>query len=123
VASDQHADAATPIPPFKRAPNSIEPSGYYGQAGYFIIPKKLEVDFRYSELTPDENTTVKKGNGRIIVPRQQEILGGLNYYFWGYNMAIKSDFGEVVSQAVKNNAGNIQDRDNFRARVQVQLSF
>ena len=123
VSNDQHADAATPIPPFKRAPNSLEPWGYNAQIGYFVIPKKLELAFRYSELTPDDNTTVKKSDGRVIVPRQQEILGAVNYYFWAHNLKLISDFGQVVSQGVKDNAGNIEDRDDFRLRVQVQLIF
>ena len=123
VSNDQHADAATPIPPFKRVGNSLEPWGYYAQVGYFVIPKKLEVAFRYSELTPDDDTTVKKSDGRVIVPRQQEILGALNYYFWAHNLKISSDFGQVVSQGVKDTAGNIEDRDDFRVRVQAQLVF
>jgi hypothetical protein len=123
VENSQHAGAAKPIPPFKFVPNSIRPWGYYTDVGYFILPKRLQIGFRYSELTPDDQSTVKKGNGRVIVPRQTEMLGAINYYFWEHNLKLMSDFGSVTSMGVKDVAGNVQDRDDFRLRIQAQLVF
>ncbi len=52
----------------------FDPSGWYVQGTYFLIPKKLQAAVRWEELDPDQ---VASGDGI------RSITGGLNYYIHG----------------------------------------
>src|SRR5713101_3263595 len=52
----------------------FDPSGWYVQGSYFLIPKKLQAAVRWEELDPDQ---VASGDGI------RSITGGLNYYIHG----------------------------------------
>jgi len=60
-------------------------SGYFVQAGYFLVPKKFEVAGRYSWLNPDN--PVSSGNND-----QQEYTGGLTWYFAGHPLKIQANY-------------------------------
>jgi hypothetical protein len=51
----------------------FEPSGWYVQGSYFIVPKKLQAAVRFEDLNPGQ-----MGNDGI-----HSITGGLNYYIHG----------------------------------------
>jgi phosphate-selective porin OprO/OprP len=51
----------------------FEPSGWYVQGSYFIVPKKLQAAVRFEDLNPGQ-----VGNDGI-----HSITGGLNYYIHG----------------------------------------
>jgi len=70
-------------------------NGYYITAGYFIIPKKLQLAMRWEDLNPGQ-----KGNDGI-----RSITGGLNYYIHGDDLKVMvnyihtwSDFRETNPQ-------------------------
>ena len=69
--------------------------GYYITAGYFLIPKKLQLAMRWEDLNPGQ-----KGNDGI-----RSITGGLNYYIHGDDLKVMvnyihtwSDFRETNPQ-------------------------
>jgi Phosphate-selective porin O and P len=78
---------------------------FLGQAGYFVIPEKLQVCARYSLLpnlaVDDENT--------------QEILGAFDIYFKGHNFKWMTDAGAIVSSA--------DEETDLQIRTQLQAVF
>lgn len=123
VHNDAWARAASPSPPFTLPQSSFQAWGYYAQAGYFIIPHKLELAIRYSAFTPNDDFKVVKENGRRITPFQTELLGAVNYYFWGHDLKLMTDFGPVNSEGIEAIDGDIEDEDDFRWRIQAQMYF
>lgn len=76
------------------------------QAGYFVIPKHLEV--------------VAQGNLlRWSGPQNDnyEISGGLNYYFYGHPLKLQADYSALINKQVGG------DRLNHRIRVGLQAGF
>src|SRR6266540_1483570 len=70
-------------------------NGYYVTAGYFLIPKKLQLAVQWQDLNPGQ-----KGNDGI-----RSITGGLNYYIHGDDIKLMvnyihtwSDFREAHPQ-------------------------
>jgi phosphate-selective porin OprO/OprP len=115
--------ANTPPAPYALPPGNFNSHGYYAQAGYFIIPKKLQIAGRYSELTPNEKAKVKYGDGDVETASQDELLGAISWYFSEHNLKIQTDFGQVNNNGLKDTAGNIENRHDLRWRVQAQLIF
>jgi hypothetical protein len=122
ISNDAHAGAA-PGAPYVLPPKSFDNHGYYVQGGYFLIPKKLQIAARYSELNANTEARATLSSGRQVSPNQTELLGAISYYFWQHNLKIQTDFGPVDSNGIRNAAGNISDRNDFRWRVQAQLIF
>ena len=56
----------------KGTDGNVKRDGYYGQAAYFVIPKKLQLAAKYD--TYDPNKTVTTDRTKIYT-------GGINYYF------------------------------------------
>jgi phosphate-selective porin OprO and OprP len=68
--------------------DTINSDGFFTQIGYFIIPKKLELAFRYSQFDPD------KGMPDDL---QKEYSFGLNYYFRTHRSKIQTDISHFVT--------------------------
>jgi phosphate-selective porin OprO/OprP len=115
--------ASVPPSPFSLPPGNFNSHGYYAQAGYFIIPKKLQIAGRYSEMTPNEKAVVKFPNGSTETANQDELLGAVSWYFADHNLKIQTDFGPVNNNGAKDTAGNVANRHDLRWRVQAQLIF
>ena len=92
-----------------RLNRTVHARGYYGQAGYFLIPKHLEVAARYSSVDPDRERAQDL---------QIEITGAVSYYFQGHNLKIQGDYTNIHTQV----AGK-QPTDDKQMRVQAQLAF
>jgi phosphate-selective porin OprO and OprP len=122
VSNDANGSAA-PGAPFVLPPSSFDNHGFYAQTGYFIIPKKLQLAARYSEINANTEARTTLSSGRKVSPYQNELLGAVSYYFWQHNLKIQTDFGPVTQTAVRNADGGISDRNDFRWRVQAQLIF
>jgi phosphate-selective porin OprO/OprP len=60
----------------------FDPSGWYVQGSYFIIPKKLQVVVKWEELSPDQ-----VANDGI-----RSITGGLNYYIHGDAIKLMANY-------------------------------
>jgi len=88
---------------------TVHSRGYYGQAGYFLLPKKLEVAARYSSVDP---------NREKIQDLQVEVTGAVSYYFEGHNLKLQGDYTNIHKQV----AGK-QATDDKQVRVQAQLAF
>ena len=83
--------------------------GYYVQAGYQIIPQKLEVGARYSAIkSTDDNASAKFD--------KNETQFGANYYFAKHNLELQADFTLVND--------NLNDgKDDRVFRMQAQFYF
>ncbi|HZR84892.1 MAG TPA: porin [Candidatus Binatia bacterium] len=114
---------SVPPAPFVLPPSNFNSRGYYGQLGYFVIPKKVQLAARYSEITPNEKAEVRLFNGTTVTQRQSEMLGAVDYYFSEHNLKLQTDFGPLDSYGVRDAAGNTSNRHDFRWRVQAQLVF
>jgi phosphate-selective porin OprO/OprP len=88
---------------------TVHSRGYYGQAGYFLLPKKLEVAARYSSVDPNREKTQDF---------QVEVTGAVSYYFEGHNLKLQGDYTNIHTQL----AGK-QATDDKQVRVQAQLAF
>jgi phosphate-selective porin OprO/OprP len=110
VDSDRVITAA----PFGSDPGAFDATGWYAQAGYFLIPKKLEAAIRWSELDPNDDVD---SNDR------REIRGALGYYFNGHNLKIQGDVGSLRTEGVRDVGGTVGPRNDMEYRLQVQFIF
>jgi len=85
---------------------AIKRDGWFGQAAYFVIPKKLQLAAKYD--TYDPNKTIK-------TDRTQIYTGGVNYFFnnWTKISVDYLDRHEETTTQIKNNI----------LEVQLQLTF
>lgn len=88
--------------------NSVTSDGFYTQAGYFVLPKKLELAVRYSMLDPDND-----------VPEdiQKEYATGVNYYLNGHRSKIQADIAHYITDTKDG------DKNENRFRLQYQMIF
>jgi len=80
--------------------------GFYAQAGYFILPKHLEIAMRYAWMDPNRDL---KNN------LTSEIQGAVSYYFFDHNLKLQAD--------MTNHHENKDKSDNLIGRIQAQLNF
>ena len=101
------------VGPFGAGKSSFFQWGTYGQVGYFVIPQKLELVARAGLL----NTEGTKDIGDFYSV-------GANYYVYGNNFKIQSDF-TYVPEAPYTDAGSslLQNTHDLIFRVQAQLRF
>ncbi len=88
--------------------NLLRSQGFYAQAGYMIIPGKLEAAVRYSYLDPNRDAA----NDTLT-----EQIGGLSYYFNNHNLKVQADVGNIHNQA------SLTNKDSMQYRVQAQIFF
>jgi len=88
---------------------NVHSRGYYAQAGYFLLPKHLEVAARYSSVDPNRDRTQDL---------QVEVTGAVSYYFVGHSLKLQGDYTNIHKQV----AGK-QPTDDRQMRVQAQLAF
>lgn len=101
--------------PFGPDPGAFNAKGWYAQAGYFIIPKKFEAAFRWSELDPNDD---------VANNSQREIRGALSYYFNGHNFKVQGDVGSLQTDGQRETtSGAIASRNDMEYRLQVQYIF
>jgi phosphate-selective porin len=87
-------------------------SGYYITAGYFLIPKKLQLAVRWEDLNPGQ-----KGNDGI-----HSITGGLNYYIHGDDLKLMVDYIHTWSDFREANPEFGEDQfDEVIGRIQVMF--
>jgi len=89
---------------------TVDAQGFCAQAGYFVLPKRLEVAARYSFVDPNRDTSQDQ---------QVEVTGGVSYYFAGHNLKLQGDYTNIHTQR---GAGN-QPTDDKQVRVQAQVTF
>jgi len=83
--------------------------GYYVQAGYQVIPKKLELGVRYAAI---ESTDA---NASASFDKSETQLGA-NYYFAKHSLKLQSDITLVEDELAA-------DKDDAIFRLQAQFSY
>lgn len=96
----------TPIAADGTKGTSFQAPGYLYQAGYFIVPQKLEVAARYGDS--DQNKDIS--DDRIT-----EIRGAVSYYFNKHNLKLQADYGQLETQS--------RDLKVDEFRIQLQFIF
>ena len=74
--------------------------GFYGQAGYMLLPKKLLGSVRFAQ--------VPAGDEKVY-----EVLGGINWLWQGHNLKWMLDGGVIHATGV--------DTTNLQIRTQLQM--
>ncbi len=108
---DIGAESGTIIPGSPKM--SVAQLGYFVESGYFILPKKVEVDGRFGELFT------------LDFPNHMDVYSlGLNYYIFGERM--KLQFAETFiphEAALTSSNGSLVNTEDFITQVQAQLKF
>ena len=86
--------------------STLRAHGLYAQAGYFIIPKRLEVATRYSYVDPNRD---------IANDLRTETSGAISYYFNKHNLKVQADVNNIHRQPARS--------DDMQYRVQAQVIF
>ncbi len=87
---------------------TVDSNGFFTQIGYFVIPKKLEFDLRYSMVDPNQD---------MANDLQKEYIGGVNYYFRDHRSKINTSVGHYATDAT---GANIEEN---RIIAQYQIIF
>src|SRR5437899_3563726 len=91
---------------------NFDPSGWYVQGSYFIIPKKLQAVVKWESLEPDQ----------VDDDNIHSITAGLNYYIHGDSIKLMANYVHTWSdfRAAHPQFGE-DEFDEFIARVQVMF--
>jgi len=104
---------STSTGPFGATDSSFFQWGGYGQAGYFIIPQKLELTGRAGLLATEGYPNI--GEFYSV---------GANYYIFGQNLKIQTDVTYSPEAAYTDSASSLlQNSHDVIFRVQLQLKF
>jgi hypothetical protein len=97
----------------RRRVSSSDDWGYYGQAGYYLVPEHWELTARISGVDFQEannpDTFYKKTTAYTI---------GLNYYLYGHGLKLQMDYSFLDSDPFIGT-----NQSNNRLRVQTQFLF
>jgi phosphate-selective porin len=81
--------------------SQVHTRGWYGLAGYYAIPQRVEVVGRFEQFDPSDRVATDRFTGYLI---------GLQYFMRGDNFKILADYEAFREQAVQvsNNRGVVQ---------------
>lgn len=88
---------------------TLRAHGFYAQAGYCIVPKTVEVAFRYSYVDPNRDAS-----GDL----QTDTQGAISWYINKHNLKLQGD----VTDSHKQNGGKAST-DDMQYRLQAQIIF
>lgn len=97
----------------KQTGKEYDLTGGYAQAGYFLIPKTLDVAMRYASVKEPNKTDLDKENHR------EEYTLGTNWYFAGHNNKLTADYSYLTLDDANAN----QEVSDNRFRIQWDVSF
>lgn len=94
----------------------VNAQGYYVQAGYTVIPRRLELAMRYSYLDPNWNRTNNL---------QTEVIGAVSYYFNNHNLKLQADVGNIHKSGAVAGVlpGERKSTDDMQYRMQATVAF
>ena len=92
----------------------LRAQGGYGQAGYFILPKQLELAARYACLDPNREV----GNDRNV-----QTTGTISWYINKHNLKLQADFTNIHKQAALAFNGGPYSTDDKQVRLQAQIIY
>lgn len=105
------------------APSKTNLQGSYAQIGYFphyaipIIPKPLEVAFRYAFVDPNQHAD----NDNL-----EEFTGSINWFFAGHRNKLTVDYSHLTLETTRDDFGiptSPRDVSEDRVRLQWDISF
>jgi phosphate-selective porin OprO/OprP len=97
--------------------NTARAQGFYAQAGYFVIPKQLELAARYSYIDPNRD---------IANDHWVESTGAVSWYINQHNLKLQADYTNVHKQkliASTNPGATANAADDQQVRFQAQIIF
>jgi len=94
--------------------STLRADGFYAQAGYFVIPSKVELAYRYSYLDP---------NNKVANDHWIENTVAASWYINKHNLKIQTDYTLVHKQAAIASTRGANDTDDNQLRFQVQMLF
>jgi hypothetical protein len=106
--------ASPTVAPYGASNSSVFEAGYYGQVGYFIIPKRLELVGRAGELLTEG------------LPNRSEFYSlGANYYLFGHNVKFQGDVTYIPNEAAYTDAASdvLINKQSLTTRLQFQVKF
>ncbi len=92
----------------------LRAQGFYAQAGYFLIPRTLEVAGRYAYLDPNRDVTSDHWT---------ESTGAVSWYIRDHFLKIQADYTNIHKQAALAFNGGPRATDDNRVRLQTQIFF
>ncbi len=118
---------------FSSALDDATQIGFVAQAGFFVIPDKLELFGRYEWTDLDgfyyrnNGAGTQSGTGAIAEDELQFITAGGTYYFNRHNLKLSLDVVYSLDAVPAPNTGSgivsSTDEDQFAVRSQLQWSF
>jgi len=97
--------------------NTLRAQGVYAQAGYFIVPKYVEIAGRYSYVDPNRDVS----NDHWV-----EAQGAVSWYINKHNLKIQADYTNIHKQkliASTNPGPTANPTDDAQFRLQAQILF
>lgn len=94
--------------------NTLRAQGFYAQAGYFLIPRQLEVAARYAYLDPNRD---------VARDHWVESTGAVSWYINKHNLKIQADYTDIHKQAALAFNSGPNSTDDKRVRLQAQIVF
>lgn len=94
--------------------SDADSQGFLVQAGYFILPKQLEIAGRFARINHDKDRSSSR------IDHVAETRGAINYFFQGHPLKLQFDVGKISEN--RETAGG-RDRDTIDARLQFQIIF
>ncbi len=93
--------------------DGIDQTGFFAQAGYFVVPKHLELAGRFGQVYT------------IGLPHEMdEFAFGVNYYLFGQNLKVQAAETYIPRQAaLTSNYGAFVNTSDWVTQVQLQLKF
>jgi phosphate-selective porin OprO/OprP len=92
----------------------LRAEGFYAQAGYFVIPKQVEIAYRYSYLDPNRDVT----NVHCV-----ENSAAISWYINNNNLKLQADYTNVHKQATIASTSGVNPTDDQQVRFQAQILF
>jgi len=97
------------IDPKGSAIDAFDAYGALVQAGYFVVPQRVEVAVRYAWIDPNRSTSAND---------VRECGGAVGYFFRGHDLKVQADLRHVATERPGRSTA-----DDIEARVQVQAIF
>ena len=94
--------------------NTLRAQGFYAQAGYFVIPKKLELAARYAYLDSNRDAA----NSLWI-----ETQGAISWYINKHNLKLQADYTNIHKQSALAFNSGPNPADDKVVRLQAQIIF
>ncbi len=94
--------------------HKLRAEGFYAQAGYFVIPKQVELAYRYSYLDPNRDVA----NDHWV-----ENSAAVSWYINNNNLKLQADYTNVHKQAAIASTSGANPTDDQQIRFQAQILF